>query len=279
MLKSINQWGFPEGTPLETVFQHAEQAGYDAVELNLYPSDGTGLTMDSTAKEAEAVLHLADHHGIKLRSLSTGMLWQSPLSAKDKSARARGREIITRQIELAALLGMDTVLVVPGAVTPSVTYEECYSRSQEEISQLLPLAEKHGVHIGIENVWNKFLLSPIEMARYIDELGSDAAGAYFDVGNVLLFGYPEHWIRTLGSRIKKIHVKDFNTAAGNGTGFVALLSGNVDWAEVRLALEDIGYADTVTAELSPYRADPYQMVYDTSHQLDIIIGRRSSHHE
>ncbi|WP_145029172.1 sugar phosphate isomerase/epimerase [Paenibacillus sp. Y412MC10] len=272
MLKSINQWGFPEGTPLETIFLHAEQAGYDAVELNLYPSGGTGLTMDTTAQEAEAVLDLASRHSIQLRSLSTGMLWKSPLSAADPDVRAGGREIVTRQLELASLLGMDTVLVVPGAVTPSVTYEECYSRSQEELRELIPLAEQHGVHIGIENVWNKFLLSPMEMARYIDELDSPWAGAYFDIGNVLLFGYPEHWIRTLGERIRKVHVKDFNPAAGPN-GFVPLLSGSVNWNEVRRALNEIGYTDTVTAELTPYSADPYQMVYDTSAQLDIITGR------
>lgn len=272
MLKSINQWGFPEGTPLETIFLHAEQAGYDAVELNLYPSGGTGLTMDTTAQEAEAVLALASRHNIQLRSLSTGMLWKSPLSAADPDVRAGGREIVTRQLELASLLGMDTVLVVPGAVTPSVTYEECYSRSQEELRELIPLAEQHGIHIGIENVWNKFLLSPMEMARYIDELDSPWVGAYFDIGNVLLFGYPEHWIRTLGERIRKVHVKDFNPAAGPN-GFVPLLSGSVNWNEVRRALNEIGYTDTVTAELTPYSADPYQMVYDTSAQLDIITGR------
>lgn len=273
MLKGINQWGFPEGTSVEDIFHHAETAGYDAVELNLNPPGGVGLTIESTAREAQAILALASRHEIKLRSLSTSLLWRTPLSSADADVRAQGAAVVTKQIELASLLGMDTILVVPGAVNADNSYDECYTRSQDEIKKLLPLAEQHGVYIGIENVWNKFLLSPLEMKRYIDEMDSKMAGVYFDVGNILLYGFPEQWIRILGSRIRKVHVKDFNTQIGNGSGFVPLLSGSVNWAEVRLALQEIGYTDTLTAELSPYAANPYQMVYDTSHQLDVIIGR------
>lgn len=273
MLKGINQWGFPEGTSLEDLFHHAKLAGYEAVELNLNPPGGIGLTMDSTPADAEAIYSLAAKHGIKLRSLSTSLLWGSPLSSADPSVRAQGAAVVTKQIELASLLGLDTILVVPGIVNANSPYDECYTNSQDEIRRLLPIAEQHGVYIGIENVWNKFLLSPLEMNRYIDELNSPMAGVYFDVGNILQYGYPEQWIRILGNRIKKVHVKDFNTNIGTGAGFVPLLSGNVNWSEVRKALHEIGYNDTLTAELSPYAADPFQMVYDTSRQLDIIIGK------
>ncbi|SMF80951.1 hexulose-6-phosphate isomerase [Paenibacillus uliginis N3/975] len=272
MLKGINQWGFPEGTSLDELFHHAKLAGYDAVELNLNPFGGIGLTMESTPDEAEAILALATKHGIKLRSLSTSLLWRAPLSATDPAVRAEGAAIVTKQIELASLLGLDTILVVPGVVNADNPYDECYNQSQDEIRKLLPIAEQHGVYIGIENVWNKFLLSPLEMNRYIDELDSPMAAVYFDVGNILQYGYPEQWIRILGHRIKKVHVKDFNTNIGNGAGFVPLLSGNVNWREVRRALHEISYNDTLTAELSPYAADPFQMAYDTSRQLDIIIG-------
>lgn len=274
MLKGINQWGFPEGTSLEEMFHQAQLAGYDAVELNLNPSGGIGLTMESTAADAEAVLALAAQYGIKLRSLSTSLLWRTPLSAADADIRAQGAAVVTKQIEVASLLGLDTILVVPGVVNAENRYDECYIRSQEEIRKLLPLAEQYGVSIGIENVWNKFLLSPLEMNRYIDEMDSPMAGVYFDVGNILLYGFPEQWIRILGHRIRKVHVKDFNTSIGNGSGFVPLLSGNVNWAEVRKALLEIGYNDTLTAEISPYAADPFQMAYDTSRQLDVIIGSR-----
>lgn len=272
MLKAINQWGFPESTPLEEIFKHCQSAGYDAIELNLNPAGGVGLTLDTTAAEAEEIARLARQYGLQLRSLSTGLLWGSPLSDRDEAKREQGRRIVAKQLELAGLLGMDTVLVVPGVVNAATSYEDCYRRSQEEIGRLLPLAEKLQVAIGIENVWNKFLLSPLEMARYIDEFQSPQVGAYFDVGNVLQFGYPEQWIAVLQQRIRKVHVKDFNTQVGNINGFVPLLSGDVNWPEVASALRDIGYEDTLTAELSPYAKAPLQMVYDTARHLELIAN-------
>lgn len=275
MLKSINQWGFPESTSLEQVFEHCQAAGYDAVELNLNPVGSVGLMLETTSAQAEEIGALARKYGIRLRSLSTGLLWRAPLSSPDEALREEGRRIVAKQLELASLLGMDTVLVVPGVVNAETTYEDCYRRSQEEIGKLVPEAEKRQVSIGIENVWNKFLLSPLEMARYIDEFGSAYVGAYFDIGNVLQFGFPEQWIRTLGARIKKVHVKDFNTKVGNINGFVPLLSGDVNWPEVAAALREIGYSDTITAELSPYAKAPLQMVYDTARHLQFITELNS----
>jgi L-ribulose-5-phosphate 3-epimerase len=275
MLKGINQWCYPEGTSLENVFTFSKEAGFDAVELNLYNSDGIGLTMDTTPREAEAIVNLALSYGLQLRSISTGLLWQSPLSSPHAEVREQGRKVIVKQIELASAMGIDTVLVVPGSVTPDVSYDDCYNRSQEELKKVLVEAEKRQVAIGIENVWNKFLLSPLEMARYIDELDSDYAKAYFDVGNVLQFGYPEQWIRILGKRISKVHVKDFSTKVGNITGFVPLLAGDVNWLAVVAALEEIGYNDTITAELSPYAINPRQLPNDTARHMEVILASRS----
>lgn len=272
LIKSINQWCFKDDTPIEQVFAISSDAGYGAVELNLYQPGGTGLTMESTAAEAEKIGNLARQYGIQLRSLSTSLLWQSPLSSPDASVRERGRQVVTKQLELAELLGMDTVLVVPGSVNPDTPYDQCYERSFRELQLLSIEAEKRKTQIGVENVWNKFLLSPLEMARYVDDINSPYVGVYFDVGNILLYGYPEQWIRILGSRIFKIHVKDFLTSVGNGSGFVSLLAGNVNWKAVREALQDINYTDIVTAELGIYAADPLQLVYDTSRHLDIIFG-------
>ncbi|MGM7722778.1 sugar phosphate isomerase/epimerase family protein [Metabacillus sp. Hm71] len=272
MLKGINQWCYPEGTSLEDVFTYSKEAGFDAVELNLYHAGGIGLTMDTTPGEAEAIVKLALSYGMQLRSLSTGLLWQSPLSSPDADVREQARRIILKQIELAAIMGIDTVLVVPGSVSQEVSYDDCYKRSQEELNKVLEEAEKQKVTIGIENVWNKFLLSPLEMARYIDELQSEYAKAYFDVGNVLQFGYPEQWIRILGKRIKKVHVKDFSTKVGNITGFVPLLAGDVNWSAVMEALEEIGYDDVLTAELSPYAIGPKQLPIDTARHMDVILS-------
>ncbi|MFD0715398.1 sugar phosphate isomerase/epimerase family protein [Paenibacillus sp. GCM10027626] len=272
MIKSINQWCFKSDTPLEQVMAVSGDAGYGAVELNLYEPGGIGFTMDTTAAEAEKIGQLARQHGLQLRSLSTSLLWQYPLSSADDAVREQGRRVVSKQMEIAELLGIDTVLVVPGSVTAETSYDACYERSHREIRILAEEAEKRGVRIGIENVWNRFLLSPLEMARYVDDVGSPNVGVYFDVGNILLYGFPQQWIRILGQRIFKIHVKDFLTAVGNGNGFVPLLAGNVPWHEVRTALQEIGYTDTITAELGIYEANPLQLIYDTARHMDIIFG-------
>ncbi len=258
---------------MDKVFSVSQQAGLDAVELNLYASGApAGFTMDTTAAEAEGIAKQAAEHGLKLRSLSTGLLWGAPLSSADADERKRGRAIVGKQLEIAELIGADTVLVVPGAVNENSSYDDCYANSQRELELLIPEAERRGVKIGIENVWNKFLLSPLEMKRYVDELDSPNVGVYFDVGNILLYGYPEQWIRILGSRIAKIHVKDFKTSAGNFSGFVPLMAGDVNWPGVIAALKEIGYTDTLTAEISPYPSNAYQAVYDTANQLEAIIN-------
>ncbi|GMA60221.1 sugar phosphate isomerase/epimerase [Alicyclobacillus fastidiosus] len=271
MKKAVNQWCFPDGTPLKQVFEVSQAAGLDGVELNIYEPGGVGLTLETTDAEAKAIKKMAADHGLELKSLSNGLLWQSPLSAASADVRAKGVSIVRKQLELASVLEMDAILVVPGRVDKETSYEECWARSQQELAQLAPYAEQLGVKIGVENVWNKFLLSPTDMVRYIDELSYAFVGAYFDVGNVLNFGFPEQWIRSLGERIVKVHVKDFSTSVGNITGFVPLLSGDVDWKSVRQALRDVGYDDYITAELSPYKVDANQMIHDTSRQMSFIM--------
>jgi len=272
MLKGVNQWCFPEGTPLATLFEVSREAGYDAVELNINSDGGIGLTMETTPQEADAIAAMARGHGLRLSSISTAQLWRYPLSSADPDVRAQGRRIVMKELELAERLGADTVLVVPGAVNETASYGESYERSRNELEKLVPEAEKRGIRIGVENVWNKFLLSPLEMKNFIDDFDSPYLGAYFDVGNILLYGFPQQWIRILNDRIFKVHVKDFKTGVGNGHGFVPLLAGDVNWPEVVRALRDIGYADTLTAEVAVYPHSPYQAVYDTARQLDAIIG-------
>lgn len=272
MLKGINQSCFPAGYPLAQLFAVSREAGYEAVELNVYPADGVGLTMDSTAREAEAIGRMARDHGLQLRSLSTGLLWKHSLSSADESVRLEGRSIVVKQLELAETLGMDSVLVVPGAVKPDIPYDVCYEQSRRELEALAKEAEKRKVRIGIENVWNKFLLSPLEMRSFVDELDSPYIGVYFDVGNAMLHGFPEQWIRILGHRVFKVHVKDYRTTVGTSSGFVPLLSGHVDWFAVAEALRGIGYADTITAEVGVYGKHSTQLVYDTARHMDIILG-------
>lgn len=271
MLKGINQWCYPEETSLENVFSYSKAAGFDTVELNVNPSGGIGLTTNSTPEDAKQIKAMAKDYGLDIQSLSTALYWKFPFSSDDENTRKQARSILEKQIELASAMDIDTVLVVPGMVTADISYDVCYQRSQEEIKKVLPFAEKHQVHIGIENVWNKFLLSPLEMARYVDELDSDYAGVYFDIGNVLQFGFPEQWIRILGERIRKVHVKDFNTATGNITGFVPLLAGDVNWTEVSKALKEIHYEGALTAELTAYSLDEQALAVDTARHIELII--------
>jgi hexulose-6-phosphate isomerase len=171
------------------------------------------------------------------------------------------------------VLGVDTILVVPGLVTPEVGYVEAYERAAEALNELKDDAKKYGVCIGVENVWNKMLVSPLEMAKFIDDINSEYVQAYFDIGNVLLFSYPEHWIRALGSRIRKVHVKDFRTNCGNFDGFVDLLCGDVNFPAVTKALDEVGYDGYVIAEIGAYKTYTDQLIWNTSASLGRILGK------
>ena len=154
---------------------------------------------------------------------------------------------IRQEFDDCRAYGGTTVLVVPAVVNKKVGYRDAYKRSQANIRQLIPDAAKHGVKIAVEEVWNKFLLSPIEFARYIDEFESPWVGAYFDVGNVVEFGYPEEWIHELGKRILKIHIKEY--AKPNRFKYRLGEGNEIDWAAVRGALVDVGYDGWITAEV------------------------------
>ena len=285
MKKSINYWSFAEKLTdgskmsLKDCMEQAKEAGFEAIELTV--AEEGELSLNSTRKEVEKIVQVAKEVGIELSSLATGLFWDYSLSSSNDKVKDKAKGIVKKMLELASYLGVDTILVVPGAVDvffkPAgevVPYDVAYERSLESLRECLDTAEKYKVNIGIENVWNKFLLSPLEMRDFIDKLGSDYLGAYFDVGNTLLTGYPEHWIRILGKRIKKVHIKDFKRAIGNVNGFCDLLEGDVNWAEVMKALREIGYNDYITAEiLPPYSQHPEALIYNTSRSMDFILGR------
>ena len=175
-------------------------------------------------------------------------------------------------LEVAKGLGADTILVVPGVVTSDVSYKTAYDRALGAFRELAAEAEKYQVSIGVENVWNKFLLSPLEMRRFIDEVGSDWVGAYFDAGNVLAFGFAHHWVEALGDKICKVHVKDFRTEVGNIRGFTSLFEGDMDWVALVESLKSVGYDSYLTAELSPYRYQPEMLVTDTAEKLRRVVS-------
>jgi L-ribulose-5-phosphate 3-epimerase len=159
------------------------------------------------------------------------------------------------------------VLLVPAVVNPKTSYKDAWSRSQTAIRKLIPLAEESKVIIAIEEVWNKFLVSPLEFARYIDEFNSPWIKAYFDVGNVVFYGYPQDWIRTLGKRIVKLHLKDFAFRQGR-TEWTDLKAGQIDWKAVYDALSEIGYKGDATVEL---RSGDEAYLRGVSERVDQIL--------
>ncbi|MEW6231667.1 MAG: sugar phosphate isomerase/epimerase family protein [Chloroflexota bacterium] len=270
MKKAINRWCFPADWPVRRCLEWAAKAGFQGLEFNV--AEEGELNLETRAEKWRGLAQEAHDLGLALPSVSTALHWKYPLTASDEITRTKGWGIVRRMIETARALGADTVLVVPGLVTPEVDYETAYKRSQEALVSLSETAGSHQIVIGVENVWNRFLLSPLEFKRFIDETRSPWVKAYFDVGNVLATGYPEQWIRILSGRIVKVHVKDFSTRVGNIAGFVPLLAGDVDWPAVMAALRAVGYDGWLTAELAPYRYHPELLIYQTSHSLEAIIG-------
>ena len=250
----INRWTFPNDWSIEKCFQVAAEAGFDTIEINA--ADEGYLTMESTEKEVRGLVKLAQAAGIEISSLSSGLGWKYPLTSNDEDIRARGIANTAQALQIAKWLEVDTILLVPGVVSSEVPYDQAYYRTQEALKELAPIAEEYQVSIGVENVWNKFLLSPLEFARYLDEIDSPYVGAYFDIGNVLVIGYPDQWIRILGKRIRKIHVKDFKANIGNISAFCNPLQGDVPWEKTRIELEAIGYDGPITAEVDGYRIHP-----------------------
>lgn len=271
MKKGISIWSFREPS-LKKCFQMAKAAGFDGVEVAL---DETGeISLESTREELESILQAARQEGISLYSVASGLGWAYPLTDNDPAVRAKAESIIKKQIDTAAVLQCDTILLVPGVVSEKVSYETAYERALEEISRMAPYAESKGVTIGVENVWNKFLLSPLEMKQFIDQIGSPCVKAYFDVGNVIQTGYPEQWIRILGSRIAKVHFKDYRFSAGTISGFVDLLSGDVNYPAVMEAFKEIGYDGWVTGELTPYPHYPEAFLHIASQVMDEILSEK-----
>lgn len=279
MKKGISIWSFPAQS-LKESFALAKDAGFDGVEVAL---DEVGeLSLTTTDAELAEIRRAAEECGIELYSVASGLYWNYWLTADSEEERERAKAIVRRHLDVAKALGCDTILVVPGSVNVDfadpekvVDYKTAYERSLEALNELKGYAEEVGVSIGVENVWNKFLTSPMEMNDFLDKIGSDFVGSYFDVGNVVFNGFPEHWIRILGNKIKKVHFKDYRKAAGGLHGFVDLLAGDVDYPAVMQALADVGYDGWVTAEMIPtYRFYTETIIYNTSNAMDKILGRK-----
>ncbi|MDR2041584.1 MAG: sugar phosphate isomerase/epimerase [Tannerella sp.] len=261
--KSI-MWGTVElaGSVLDKC-KAIKAAGYAGVEPNSH-------------MDRPEVLDALKATGLAASSVCCSTHWQKPLSDPDAAVREEGIEGIRIGLEDARAYGTDALLVVPGAVNPTISYDECWARSTECLKKLLPAAEKLNVRICIENVWNNFLLSPLEACRYVDQFNSPQIGFYFDCGNILAYGWPEQWIRILGQRIARIHVKEFSRqkadAEGRWKGFdVALTEGDVNWAEVMKEARKSYRGHWFTSEQG--NSQTPEELADLSRRLDQILAR------
>lgn len=253
--KKAVKWGMVQGDgSIKDKFKMLKELGFDGVELDS-PSN----------LDRDEVLRARDETGLPVHGVVDSVHWKDTLSHSDPAVRARGLEGLKTALRDSKYYGGTTVLLVPAVVNKEVSYADAYARSQAEIKKALPLAEELGIKIGLENVWNNFLVSPLEAARYIDELNSPLVGAYFDVGNVLRYGWPEHWITALGKRIFKLDIKEYSRkrqdAEGLRKGFdVELLEGDCDWPAVMAAMRQIGYTGWGTAEIPGGGRDRMQAI-------------------
>ena len=221
--------------------------------------------------KAEELKNAADAVQIRIDSVMNMDHWKYPLSSSDAAVVEKSLAGMRTSMHNAKLWGSEVVLLVPAVLDPQTSYREAWARSQKEIRKLLPLAEELKVVIAIEEVWNRFLLSPLEMATYIDEFQSPWVKAWFDVGNVMLYGYPQDWIRTLDKRIVKVHLKDFKRNK-DSYAWVNLGEGDVDWAAVREAFAAINYTGSATVELE---AGNEAYLRDVSRRVDRLLLNRA----
>jgi L-ribulose-5-phosphate 3-epimerase len=228
----------PEKLSYADRFKMARDVGFEVVQAPTEPDQS----------KAEEIKKAADGANIRIDSVMNMDHWKYPLSSSDPAVVEKSLAGMRTSLHNAKLWGSDAVLLVPAVVNPQTSYHDAWVRSQTQIRKLIPLAQELKVVITIEEVWNKFLLSPLEMVKYIDEFRSPWIKAWFDVGNVVLYGYPQDWIRALGKRTVKVHLKDFKRKE-DGYEWVNLGEGDVDWAAVRQAFADTGYAGSAVTEL------------------------------
>lgn len=250
---AINAWTFPAGLEAKELATAAGQAGFDAVELT-FSAEGL-LTTQTPQERCRQVAQTFAEAGVAIASLATDLFWRFHYGHEDASVRQQAKELTRVGLDLAAWLGTDALLVVPAVVGrsnephPQVRYVDALHRSLDTLGKMASEAEDRGVRIAIENVWNRFLLSPVEMRDLIDQVNSPWVGAYFDIGNAMAFGYPQDWIATLGRRIVRVHAKDYDLTRPGPAGFdCPLQAGSVAWPAVMAALREAGYEGPLVYE-------------------------------
>jgi len=285
MKKSINLWAFPYPQKMTLVqcLQLAKDAGFDGIELN-YDLE-SDLSPTAGTREFQQIRSAADRIGIAISGLCSFLFWPFPLTSNDPAKRARGLELANGMAHAAHDLGVENLLVVPGAVHipwrddhEPVPNDVCDHRARESVATLVKTAEKLKVSLNIENIFfNGYLMTPMELNAFVDSFSSPAVRVHFDTGNIMLFQYPEHWIPILGKRIANTHFKEFTKKGTDHSleSFRPLLDGTTNWPAVMDALEATGYRGYCTFEyFHPYPHYPEALIYQTSDSLDRMLGRK-----
>ena len=275
MKTAVSFYTFDQNVNLREACEQAKKAGYDGVELCI--SETGELNMKTTEREMQQIRRMANDMGLEICSVGAWNMWEHNLAGNDEKEAAYASDIARKQVEAAHAFGADAVLIVPGWVgTPFapgiVRYDEAYDNAQKRLAALAPFAAGAGVSLAVENVWNKFLLSPIELRRFLYEINSDFVGAYFDVGNIIYIGYPDQWIEILVERIKRLHFCDARFEQAGLGMFVDLFEGDVDFEAVMRAVKKVGYDKWATVEFLPnYKRFPYQSIINARLSLQRIL--------
>lgn len=251
--KGINGRSFPKGTSWADAARRAKAAGFDSIEPTL---DIQGeLTPVSTEAECRRISDAIRGSGLEVAALACGFLWDKPYTSADPLVREEAVALTKAALQRASWIGAPILLVLPGLVshprspaTMVTAYAEALRRADTALTELSYDAESFGVTIAIENACNQFLVSPIEMCDFLDRVNSPWVGAYFDVGSVLRYGFPQDWIDSLGRRIVGVHLRDYKLAKDPEPGFCALGEGDVDWPAVIHALRRHRYQGPLVYE-------------------------------
>ncbi|MEM3715772.1 MAG: sugar phosphate isomerase/epimerase family protein [Candidatus Bathyarchaeia archaeon] len=264
MRRGVNAWIYPQNFKITDILRLSKNIGYNGVELNLDED-----MLKAGRNERRAILDEAKSLGLELPSLCTGLFWKYNLVSPDPSVRRKGVEIIRQGCEFASDIGAKVFLVVPAVATREVPYQDMWKISKESILEAARSAEDYGVIIGVENVWNRFLYSPLEFRKFIEEINHPNVKIYFDVGNAAFIGFPEQWIRYLRDLIVCVHVKDFQFSTMQ---FRPIFEGNIQWQSVMEALREAGYNGFLIVELSPYSGHPLKAALDSKSALDMLLS-------
>lgn len=259
--KGISSLIFPSAMPVEDYFAAARDAGFEGVEIPLGQTIPIDAAPDRLARIAEAA---AKAKSTVISLWMSQPLSANPLNSPDPALRAKGVETLKRGVDICRALNCDALLVVPGRLGSgghlNIGYEDTWNRVTASLREAIPHAAQRKVAITPENVWNKFLVSPLEMRSFVDQFHSPYLQTHFDVGNIMQYGFPQDWIATLGPRIRRVHLKDYKLSARAEQGrFVPLLEGDVDWKAVMAAFVKAGYQGWMSPEYDYDANDPGQI--------------------